>query len=115
MDIAEHYRDKEFKGRGFLAVGFVGSQAVPLLMAMFSPQELSPAGITIFLILFIVFSPIYLFGYWQAVQAKSYPPIITVGAFASIVGMIIILYLPDISSQSNPEPDGARNRNRGLQ
>lgn len=40
---------------------------------------------------------IYMIGYYRTTTAKGYPPLVALAGFTAIIGLIVILVLPDIT------------------
>lgn len=99
-DPAYAYIDQALPGRKWIVLGIV-PMALIFLFGMITDIQKFPAGLPLLLqAIFLLCTVIYLIGYWQAVRGKGYPGIIWIAAFSGPIGLIVILFLPNLR---NPE------------
>jgi hypothetical protein len=94
------FQEQNFPGRTLLGWG-VGIMAVVWLSGIFINWEAAPpAASVISQICLVIGFVIYLIGYWKAVKGKGYPQLLWLAAFTHIIGLVLILYLPDKSGEA---------------
>ena len=96
-DVAEAYRERDFPGKKFLAVGLSAWGLYWISSWVIRWNKLPDYIIYITWGLLAVASVFYLIGYWQAVKGKGYPKLLWLASLTGIIGAIIIFFLPDIS------------------
>ena len=114
-DASDIYRDLPFPGRRQLSWSVGGWAAVAFLPSMFLNTELLPewakslrdAALLVALVLYFI-------GYWKAVIGKGYSKVLFIAAFAPVIGLILIFFMPSLRSNqpdktSKREQEGADN------
>ncbi|MFP4381758.1 MAG: hypothetical protein ACLFUS_14755 [Candidatus Sumerlaeia bacterium] len=94
-DKADFYQEESIRGRAFIAIGLV-AQGILFFMCRLMPEGPNFSSIINLAILLsmIPISLLYIWGFYLAVRDKGYPPLFTLLAFASWIGVIILFYMP---------------------
>lgn len=91
--------DTSFRGKKLIVAGIV-PWSLYWLSAQVVQWDQMPRAIGLSLSgILAVSSLIYLVGYWQGIKAKGYPGILFVASFTGIIGVIVLLFLPDRSGE----------------
>ena len=94
-DPAEFFQERDFPGRKFLAIG-AAVWGIWWLASWGANFERIPAAIeSVILVVVLLASVLYLFGFWKAVKGKGYHPVLFLISFTGFIGLIVIFFLPN--------------------
>jgi len=96
-DASDIYRDLSFPGRRFLSCSVGIWAAVSLFPALILNTEALPEYVDTLrggcLMIALV---LYFVGYWKAVIGKGYSKVLFIAAFAPIIGIVLIFFMPSL-------------------
>lgn len=93
------YRESTYPGKKLIAVG-VAIFGLVWLSGFAIDWNQAPELLKIGLLLFCIPAAFcYFIGFWKAVKGKGYPQVLWLASFTGIIGLIILMYLPDKSSE----------------
>ncbi|MEO0452694.1 MAG: hypothetical protein AAFY98_00985 [Verrucomicrobiota bacterium] len=103
-DPADAYRERSFPGKKFIAVG-VATWGLYWLSSLAIRWDQAPDYATYLLwSILAIASVFYLIGYWRAVKGKGYHGVLWLASLTGFIGVIIIFFLPDKSTNNCVEP-----------
>ncbi|MEM1158243.1 MAG: hypothetical protein AAF649_01800 [Verrucomicrobiota bacterium] len=99
-DSADAYREHDFPGKKFIAIGVAAWGLYWLSSWAIVWNEAPKPLLFVTWGILTIASVFYLIGYWHAVKGKGYPGVLWLASLTGIIGVIIIFFLPNKTSNN---------------